>query len=52
MLADQTLRGGVHRGRIERTRHAPGVAQIEREIGAAVEDAVEVMALDAPRCAR
>ena len=38
--------------RVERARHAPGAAAVEREIGAPVEDAVEIMPLHARRCAR
>src|SRR5580692_9695273 len=43
VLADQFLRGVVHGAAIERTRHAPGAVLLEREIGAAVADAVEIM---------
>ena len=46
VLADQALRGRVHGRGIERPRHAPGAAALEREIGAAVDDAIEIVALD------
>ena len=36
VLADQLLRGGVHRVGVERPRQPPGVADVEREIGAAI----------------
>ena len=52
VLADQPLRGRVHRLGVERARHAPGAAAIEREIGAAVDDAIEIVALASPRSAR
>ncbi len=45
MLADEALRGLMHGRGIERARHAPGVAQIDRQIGAAIDDAIEIMAL-------
>src|SRR4029077_15727516 len=45
VLADQSLRGNVHRGAIERARHAPDAVLLEREIGAAVADAIEIMSL-------
>ena len=41
--AEQPLRRVVHRLRIEGTRHAPGAAAVERKIGTAVDDAVEIM---------
>ena len=31
---------------VERARHAPGAVLIERQIGAAIDDAIEIMALD------
>ena len=40
------LRGAMHRLHIERLRHAPCAAKIEREVGAAVDDAIKVMPLD------
>ena len=46
VLADQPLRGRVHRVGIERPRHAPDVAGIEREVGAAIDDAIEIMPPD------
>src|SRR5579862_10014660 len=45
VLADEILRGSLHRGAIERARHAPGAVLLERKIGAAVADAIEVMPL-------
>src|SRR6185437_13345608 len=44
--ADQALRRLVHGGGIERARHAPDAVGLERQIGAAVDDAVEIVALD------
>ena len=46
VLAEQLLRGAMHLVRIERPRHAPGMTEIEREIGAAVDDAIKIVALD------
>ena len=43
VLADQTLCRLMHRIRIERPRHAPDLADFQREVGAAVDDAIEVM---------
>ena len=45
MPADEALGGVVHRRRIERPRHPQRAAGVEGEIGAAVDDAVEVVAL-------
>ena len=45
VLAYQALRGSVHGGDIKRARHPPGTAGIERQIGPAVDDAIEVMTL-------
>ena len=45
VLADERLRGRVHGVGIEPARHAPGARALQREIGAAVDDAVEVVAL-------
>ena len=45
VLADQFLRGFVHRVGIERSRQAPGAADVEREIGAAIGDPVEIVPL-------
>ena len=45
VLADERLRSGVHGVRIEPARHAPGARALQREIGAAVDDAIEVVAL-------
>ena len=45
VLADQPLRRRVHRLGIERARHAPGARALQREIGAAVDDAVEIVPL-------
>jgi hypothetical protein len=36
----------MHRRGVERTRHAPSVAGVERQIGAAVDDAIKIVALD------
>ena len=46
VLADQPLRGRMHRVAYRAARHAPDTADIEREIGAAIGDAIEVMPLD------
>ena len=43
MLANQPLRGGVHGLGIERPRQPPGAADVERQIGAAIGDAIEVV---------
>src|SRR6476646_8096824 len=40
---DELLRGGVHGGVIERPRDAPGAILLQREVGAAVDDAVDVV---------
>ena len=45
VLADQSLRGVMHRVGVERPRQPPDLADVEREIGAAIGDAIEVMAL-------
>ena len=45
MLADQALRGVMHRIGIEPARHAPDMADIEREIGAGVDDAIAIVPL-------
>src|SRR5712691_10681222 len=45
-FANEALRGPMHGGGIERARDAPGVPQIQREIGAPVDDAVAIVALD------
>ena len=45
MLAEQALRGGMHRVGVEMARHPPGAADVEREIGAVVGDAIEVVPL-------
>ena len=45
VLADQPLRRRVHGVDIERARHPPGAVAIERKIGAAVDDAIEVVPL-------
>ena len=45
VLADQPLRGRVHRLGVERPRHPPGAAALERQAGAAVDDAVEIVPL-------
>ena len=42
---DELLRGGVHGGVIERTCDAPGAILLQREVGAAVDDAIEVVTL-------
>ena len=52
MLAEQPLRGDVHRVRIEMARHAPASLDIEREVGAVVGDAIAVMPLLAEKRAR
>ena len=52
VLADQPLRRRVHGVDIERARHAPGAVAIERQIGAAVDDAVEIVPLASRRSAR
>src|SRR5258707_277093 len=41
--SDKALRRPMHRRRIERARDAPGALAVEREIGAAIDNAVEVM---------
>ena len=46
MLAEQALRRGVHRIRIELARHPPASPDVEREIGAVVGDAIAIVALD------
>src|SRR4029077_5818456 len=46
MPADETLRGGVHCCAVERFRDAPGPPPLKCEIGATIDDAIEVMALD------
>ena len=46
MLADQPLRGGMHRRGVERARHAPGAVLLECQVGAAIDDAIEIVALD------
>src|SRR5271169_2114021 len=43
--ADELLGGGVHGGVIERPRDAPGAVLLQREVGAAVDDAVDVVPL-------
>ena len=43
MLPDQALRGRVHRLGVERARHPPGAAAIERKVGAAIDNAVHVV---------
>jgi hypothetical protein len=43
VLADEFLRGSVHRVGIEQPGHAPDPADVEREIGAGVGDAIEIM---------
>src|SRR3954449_12018412 len=45
MLADKALRRGVHRLNVEPARHTPRALALQCEIGAAVDDAVEIMAL-------
>ena len=45
VLADQSLRGRVHRVGIERPRQPPGAADVEREVGAAIGDPIEIMPL-------
>ena len=52
VFADQALRGAMHRGGIEQARHPPGAAAVERQIGAAVDDAVEIVPRDARKSAR
>ena len=44
VLADQRLRGVVHRRGVEARLHPPGAAAIERERRAAVDDAIEIVA--------
>ena len=51
VLADEPLRGRVHGRGVERARHPPGVFQIEGQIGPAIDDAIEIVALAPPRCA-
>src|ERR1700733_4376352 len=46
MLADELLRSRMHRCAIERPRHAPGAVLRERQIGAAIDDAIEIVAFD------
>ena len=49
VLADEPLRRRMHRRGVERARHAPGAAALEREIGAPVDDAIEIMPLRAEK---
>ena len=46
VLADQPLRRRVHGCAVERPRHAPGAVLLQRQIGAPIDDAIEIMALD------
>ena len=46
MLAQELLGSRVHSTVIERARHAPGAVEFECQIGAPVDDAIEIMALD------
>ena len=46
MFADQALRSVVHRLSIELARHPPGALLLQRKIGAAVNDAIEIVAFD------
>src|SRR5262249_12923539 len=43
---DQPLRRRMHAGAVERLGDAPGTAALEGEIGATIDDAIEVMPLD------
>ena len=45
MMADQTLRGVVHGALVEPAHHAPCAQAIEREIGASIDDTIEIMSL-------
>ena len=45
VVADEFLRGRVHRLGVERLCDPPGVLALEREIGAAVDDAIKIMPL-------
>ena len=45
MLADETLRRDLHRRMVERLGDAPGAAALESQIGAAINDAIEIVAL-------
>ena len=42
-LPEKPLRGRVHRRDVERARHAPDAAALERKIGPAVDDAIEIV---------
>jgi hypothetical protein len=46
VFADETLRRQVHARAVKRLGDAPGAAALEGEIGAAIDDTVEVVALD------
>ena len=46
MPADEALRRHLHGWDIERLGDAPGTAAFEREIGAAVDDAIKIVAPD------
>src|SRR5438874_260852 len=43
MLADQFLRGIVHRICVERAWQSPGTADLERQIGAAIGDSIAIV---------
>ena len=45
MPADEPLRGGVHGGGVERPRARARRGSLERQVGAAVDDAVEIVPL-------
>ena len=46
MLADEALRRDMHRRAVERLGDAPGAAALEGQIGAAIDDAIEIVPLD------
>ena len=46
VLADEALRRDMHRRGVERLGDAPGAAALEGQIGAAIDDAIEIVPLD------